>query len=63
MQKLYWLFVINFTSPKSYYIWQLLTIGHDYPVPVDKHYRDQNFTPLTPKARSKVEYFYYFIFV
>ena len=35
MQKLF--SVMNFTFPQSYYIWQLLTIGHDCPVPVDKH--------------------------
>ena len=41
MQKLYWLFcIINFTFPQSYYIGQLLTIGHDYPVSVDKHDSD-----------------------
>ena len=41
MQKLYWLFV-ELTSQflKNYYILQLLTIGHDYLVPVDKHNRD-----------------------
>ena len=38
MQKLYWLFcVMNITFLQSYYISQLLTIGHDCPVPVDKH--------------------------
>ena len=37
MQKVYWLFCgINFTFLQKYYIWQLLTIGHDYLVPVDK---------------------------
>ena len=30
-------FGINFTFLQNYYIWQLFTIGHDYPVPVDKH--------------------------
>ena len=41
MQKLYWLFVeLNITFLQNYYILQLLTIGNDYPVPVDKHNRD-----------------------
>ena len=31
---------INFTFLQNYYILQLLTIGHDYLVPVDKHYSD-----------------------
>ena len=38
---LYWLFCgINFTILQNYNIWQLITIGHDYPVPVDKHNSD-----------------------
>ena len=46
MQKLYWHFcVINFTFPQSYYIWQLLNIGKDYPVPVDEYDSDLNSTP------------------
>ena len=45
MQKLYWLFGgINFTFLPNYNIWQLFTIGNDYPMPVDKHDSDQNFT-------------------
>ena len=41
MQKLCCFFCgINFTFLQNYYIWQLLTIGHDYPVPVDKHDSD-----------------------
>ena len=60
MQKLYWLFCgIIFTFLQNY-IWQLLAIGHDYPVPVDKHNSDENFTPppppLTPSVGSKGKY-------
>ena len=41
MQKLYWLFGgINITFLPNYNIWQLFTIGHDYPMPVDKHDSD-----------------------
>ena len=41
MQKLYWLLcVLNFLFPQSFYIWQLLTVGNNYPVPVDKHDRN-----------------------
>ena len=28
---------LNITFLQNYYILQLLTIGNDYPVPVDKH--------------------------
>ena len=28
---------INFTFLQNYIIWQLFTMGHDYPKPVDKH--------------------------
>ena len=28
---------MNFTFPQNYYIWQLPTIGHDYPLPVHKY--------------------------
>ena len=42
MQELYWLFCeMNFTFLQSFYIWQLLTIGHDCPLPVDKHDSDK----------------------
>ena len=42
MQKLNWLFFcwISFTFLQNYYISQLFTIGHDYPVLVDKHDSD-----------------------
>ena len=33
-------FLQNITFLQNYYILQLLTIGNDYPVPVDKHNRD-----------------------
>ena len=58
MQKLYWLlYIMNFTFPQSYGIRQLLTIGHDCLVPVDKHDSDKTFSPpLTPEAGSKVKY-------
>ena len=47
MQKLYWLFcVMNFTFPQSDYIWQLLTIGHNCPVLVDKYDCNKRFTPF-----------------
>ena len=39
MQKIFFVCVINFPFPQSFYIW-LLTIGHDYLVPVDKHDSD-----------------------
>ena len=31
---------INITILQNYYILELGTISHDYPVPVDKHNRD-----------------------
>ena len=41
MQKLYWIFSgINFTFLQNYIIWQILAIGHDILVPVDKHDND-----------------------
>ena len=41
MQKLYCFFCgIKLTFLQKYHILQLLTIGHDYPVPVDKHDSD-----------------------
>ena len=40
---------MNFIFNQSYYIQQLLTIGHDCLVPVDKHNSVKTFTPpLTP---------------
>ena len=49
MQKLYCLFLITFTFLQNYTFGQLLTTGHDYPVPVDKHDSDWNLPhPLTP---------------
>ena len=39
--------VRNFTFPQSYYILQLLTTSHDWPVPVDQHVKSINFTPPT----------------
>ena len=36
---------INFTVLHNHDIGHLLTIGHDYPVPVDKHDSGSNFTP------------------
>ena len=54
MQKLYLLSCgINFNFFINYYIWQLLTISHDYPEPVDKHDSDQTFTQ---PPGSKVKY-------
>ena len=42
---------MNFTFPQSYYI------GHDCPVPVDKHDCQNVYpTPLTPLVESKVQY-------
>ena len=41
MQKLYWLFgEINFIFLQIYNIEQVLTTGHDYPVPIDNHDSD-----------------------
>ena len=49
MQKLFWIFcVMNFTLIQSYYIRRAFTVGHNCPVPVDKHDSDTNFTPTTP---------------
>ena len=36
---------INFIFFQNYNIWKLLTICHDYPVPVNKHDSDLNFAP------------------
>ena len=49
MQKLYWLFCVrNFTFLQNYDILHLLTIGHDYPVLIDKHANYWNFTSPWP---------------
>ena len=50
MQKLIWLLCgINSTFLQNYYIWQLLTIGQDSQVPVDKpDWLKFYLTPLTP---------------
>ena len=46
-----------FTFPQSYYIYQLLTVDHDCPVPVDKNSSVKTYsTPLTPLTGSKVKY-------
>ena len=48
---------INITFLQNNYIEQLLTIGHDYPVPVDKHNRDKKITAPSPSpVGSKVKY-------
>ena len=55
MQMLYRLFCgINFTFLQNYNNWQLLTIGHDYQVPVDKHERDK-VLPQTPDPLGGVK--------
>ena len=42
MQSYIWPFCrINFTFLQNYTIWQLIAIGHDYPVSVDKHDSDK----------------------
>ena len=38
------------TFLQNYYILQLLTIGNDYPVPVDKHNCDKKFTAPPPSG-------------
>ena len=40
---IFWLSCCDF--PQSFYILQLLTIGHAYPVLVDKYGSDLNFNP------------------
>ena len=45
--------MIIFTFHQSYYINKLLTIHHDYPVPVDKH---GSAKPLIPPKRAKTKY-------
>ena len=62
MLKLYWLFCgIKFTFLQNYYILQLLTIGHGYPVPVDKHDSDKKFTPpLDPLGGVKCKIFKFY---
>ena len=45
------------TFPQSFFIQQLLPIGHDCPVPVDKHGSVKFLPhPLTPPKGSKVKY-------
>ena len=41
---------IHFPFFQNYNICKLLTIGHDYPVPLDKHDSDANFT-TPPKGQ------------
>ena len=45
------------TFLQNNYIWYLLTIGHDFPVPVDEHDSDQNFTP--PPEIVQISLFFY----
>ena len=41
----FWLLLgINFTILQNYSIWEILTLGQDYPVPVYKHDSDKTFT-------------------
>ena len=40
--------------PKAIISWQLLTIGNDCQVPVDKHYNDKKFT-LVPDSLCGVK--------
>ena len=47
---------MNFTFPQNYYIWQLLSMGHDCSVPVDKHDSVQN-TLLDPLGEVKGQLF------
>ena len=57
MQMLYWLSCgINFTFLQNYKIWQLLNIGHDYPLTVACYWLKFYPIPLTPKMESKVKY-------
>ena len=44
---------MNFTFPQNYNIWQLLTLGHDCPVPADKHDSDKNV--LQPPGQFPVD--------
>ena len=48
---------MNFTFPQSYFIWELLTKGHDCPVPVDKHGSVQKNLPHSLDPLGGVKYF------
>ena len=57
MQKLYWPFLWNKIHILQNYIWQVLAIGHDYPVHVDKQDSDKNLPrplPLKWGQRSNI---------